>query len=85
MKKGKYFPNRLEFYRLRMKLSQKRAAAILGFRNVSVLSNYERGNSKPSLERALAMEILYRVPVAFLFPKGYETLRRRIRSKEEGG
>ena len=66
-----------------MQLSQKQVAKLLGLKNVSVLSQYERGRSLPSLERALGLEIIYRVPVAFLFPTLYEELRDRIRAKEE--
>jgi len=74
--------NRLMLYRKRMKLSQKEVAAILGLRTSGVLSHYERGTARPSLERALALGIVYRVPVAFLFPDLYETLRDHIRDKE---
>ena len=74
--------NRLVLYRKRMRLSQKQVAAILGLRNASILSNYERGTSRPSLERALALETIYRVPVAFLFPELYERIRARVREKE---
>lgn len=74
--------NRLMLYRKRMKLSQKEVAAVLGLRNAGLLSHYERGTSRPSLERALALEIVYRVPVAFLFPELYESIRERIRNKE---
>jgi transcriptional regulator with XRE-family HTH domain len=74
--------NRLVLYRKRMQLSQKDVALILGLKNVSVLSHYERGTSRPSLERALGLEIVYRVPVAFLFPEIYEGIRAKIRSRE---
>lgn len=74
--------NRLMLYRKRMKLSQKQVAAILGLRTSGVLSHYERGTARPSLERALALEIVYRVPVAFLFPELYESLRDGIRDRE---
>jgi len=74
--------NRLVLYRKRMRLSQKQVALILGLKNVSVLSNYERGISRPSLQRALGLEIVYRVPVAFLFPDLYEQTRARIREQE---
>jgi len=74
--------NRLVLYRKRMRLSQKQVALILGLKNVSVLSNYEHGISRPSLQRALGLEIVYRVPVAFLFPDLYEQTRARIREQE---
>ena len=74
--------NRLTLYRKRMRLSQKQVAAILGLSNATVLSHYERDKYRPSLERALALEIIYRVPVAFLFPELYEGIRAEIRDKE---
>jgi hypothetical protein len=36
----------------------------------------------PPLSTALRLEIIYRVPVAFLFPHMYDDLRIRIRDKE---
>ena len=74
--------NRLTLYRKRMRLSQKQVAAILGLGNAADLSRYERGKSRPTLERALALEIVYRIPVAFLFPDLYENLRAEIRDQE---
>jgi transcriptional regulator with XRE-family HTH domain len=67
-----------------MQFSQKKVAGLLGLKNVSVLSNYERGTTLPTIERALGLEIIYRVPVAFLFPGLYEELRGKIRDREEG-
>ena len=76
--------NQLVVYRKRMRLSQKQVAQILGLKNVSVLSNYERGISRPSLQRALGLEIVYRVPVAFLFPDLYDQIKASIRERESG-
>ena len=78
----KHNTNRLMLYRKRMELSQKQVASILGLKNLAVLSHYERGTSRPSLQRALGLEIVYRVPVAFLFPELYEEMRAKIRAKE---
>lgn len=78
----KHTTNRLLLYRKRMELSQKQVAAILGLKNIAILSHYERGTSRPSLQRALGLEIVYRVPVAFLFPELYEEIREEIREKE---
>ena len=78
----KHTTNRLLLYRKRMELSQKQVASILGLTNTAILSHYERGTSRPSLQRALGLEIVYRVPVAFLFPELYEEMREKIREKE---
>jgi transcriptional regulator with XRE-family HTH domain len=74
--------NRLMLYRKRMELSQKQVASLLGLKNIAILSHYERGTSRPSLQRALGLEIVYRVPIAFLFPDLYEEIRTTIREKE---
>ena len=81
----KYKTNRLTLYRKRMGLSQRTVAKLLGLTNVSVLSHYELGVALPSLKRALALEILYRVPVAFLFPNLYDPMREMIREAEKIG
>ncbi len=78
----KHTTNHLMLYRKRMELSQKQVAAILGLKNIAILSHYERGTSRPSLERALGLEIVYRVPVAFLFPELYEGIKTKIREQE---
>lgn len=77
-----HITNRLTLYRKRMRLSQKSVARLLGLENVSILSHYERGTSRPSLERALGLEVVYRVPIAFLFPELYEAIRTRVRERE---
>jgi len=76
-------PNDLAYYRLRWRLSQKRAAALLGYRDSTRLSRYENGHAIPPLEAALRLGILYRVPVDFLFPHLYNQLRQGIRAQEE--
>jgi len=78
-----YPPNKLAHYRKRMKFSQKHVATLLGLDGPGMLSHYEGGGFQPSLERALALEIIYRVPVAFLFPQLYEQIKAEIRGKEE--
>ena len=78
----KHTTNRLMLYRKRRELSQKQVASILGLKNIAIVSHYERGTSRPSLQRALGLEIIYRVPVAFLFPELYEEIRATIREKE---
>lgn len=77
-----YSTNKLAVFRKRMKFTQKQVAAILGLTNVSAISNYERGVSLPSLERAFSFAIVYRVPVELLFPDLYEWLRLELRQRE---
>ena len=66
-----------------MGLSQKRVARLLGYRDASMVSHYEHGRSYPPLPVALSLEIILRVPVAFLFPHLYDQIKQRIRQAEE--
>ena len=75
--------NSLILYRRRMGLSQKQVARLLGHRDTSMISHYEHGRALPPLAMALRLEIVYRVPVAFLFPAMYDALKRQIREHEE--
>ena len=50
----------------------------------STIQRYEAGRLLPRLMTALQFEILYRTPVAFLFPTIYADLRIRLRAEEEG-
>ncbi len=75
--------NNLVLYRRRMGLTQKHVARLLGHRDTSMVSRYEHGRSSPPLPVALSLEIILRVPVAFLFPGLYDQLKRRIRQAEE--
>ena len=76
-------PNDLVVYRRRMGFSQKQVARLLGHRDTSMISHYENSRALPPLAVALGLEIIYRVPVAFLFPGMYNELKRTIRGKEE--
>ena len=40
-------------------------------------------DERPTLETALRLELIYRVPVAFLFPSLYEGLRSKVRAAED--
>jgi transcriptional regulator with XRE-family HTH domain len=75
--------NNLILYRRRMGFTQKQIARLLGQRDASMVSHYEHGRALPPLAVALSLEIIYRVPVAFLFPAMYDELKREIREQEE--
>ena len=66
-----------------MGFTQKQVARLLGHRDASMVSHYEHGRALPPLRAALSLEIIYRTPVAFLFPAIYDQLRRQIREQEE--
>ncbi|HRS96586.1 MAG TPA: helix-turn-helix transcriptional regulator [Smithella sp.] len=75
-------PNRLWTYRKKKGLSQKRVAFLIAQKNSSQLSHYERGDKRPNLMNALKLEILYRVPVAYLYHELYDKLRDDIQTRE---
>lgn len=75
--------NNLVLYRKRMGFTQKHVARLLGHRDTSMVSHYEHGRSYPPLPVALSIEIILRVPVAFLFPGLYGEMKSRIRRTEE--
>jgi transcriptional regulator with XRE-family HTH domain len=84
MQTPKYKQNSLLLYRRRMGFTQKQVCRLLGHRDPSMVSHYEHGRSLPPLPVALSLEIILRVPAAFLFPGLYEDLKRSIRQQEEG-
>ena len=75
--------NNLVLYRRRMGFTQRQVARLLGHRDTSMVSHYEHSRALPPLAVALGLEIVYRVPVAFLFPAMYDELKRQIRQQEE--
>jgi transcriptional regulator with XRE-family HTH domain len=74
--------NNLVLYRRRMGFTQKQVARLLGHRDTSMVSHYEHNRALPPLIMALRLEIIYRVPVAFLFPAMYNEMKLRIRELE---
>lgn len=75
--------NALWKYRKRMGFSQSQVAEILGYVSQADISRLEHGRKLPSLIGALKLEIVYRVPVAFLFPELYARLKAKLREREE--
>jgi transcriptional regulator with XRE-family HTH domain len=66
-----------------MGFSQKHVARLLGQKDASMVSRYERERSLPPLAVALGLSAVYRVPVEFLFHGMYVDLRARIRELED--
>jgi transcriptional regulator with XRE-family HTH domain len=83
MRSAKQKENNLILYRRRMGFTQKHVADLLGHRGASMVSHYEHGRALPPLVVALSLEVIYRSPVAFLFPAIYDELKRRIRDDED--
>jgi transcriptional regulator with XRE-family HTH domain len=83
MEERKSKQNNLVLYRRRMGFTQKRVAELLGKSDATMITHYEHGRALPPLAVALSLEIIYRVPAAFLFPGMYEDLKRRIHGDED--
>lgn len=83
MKIVRRIKNSLWEARQRMGFSQERASRALGFKKTDVLSRYENGMRIPGLVNALKLEIIYRIPVAFLYRDLYRQLKEEIREREE--
>ena len=83
MHSAKQTQNNLILYRKRMGFTQRQVARLLGHRDASMVSHYEHGRAFPPLAVALSLEVIYRTPVAFLFPAMYDQLKKQIRAKEE--
>ena len=81
--KPSYMSNKLDLYRRRMRFSQRHVARLLGHKDNSAWSDYERGARLPSLVNALRLGIILRVPVEFIFGALHDELHDRIRSEEE--
>jgi transcriptional regulator with XRE-family HTH domain len=76
-------PNQLDIFRRKRKFTQKYVAHLLGHKDTSTWSDYERSKRLPSLVNALRLGIILRTPVEFLFHDLHDDLLRQIRAEEE--
>lgn len=75
--------NQIETYRRRMLFSTGHVAHLLGHCDTSTYRDYERGDRLPSLINAFRLGVILRVPLEFLFPDLYDSLKKEIRAEEE--
>jgi len=75
------YPNDLSVARKRLSLSCKRVSSLIG-KTPHTLTRYESGAAVPPLRTLLKLEIIYRMPVAFLYPSLYRNLREELRARE---
>jgi transcriptional regulator with XRE-family HTH domain len=75
------YPNDLSQARKRMHLSRKRVAMLIG-KTIYTVNRYETGALVPTLKTLLQLEIIFRMPVAFLYQQFYAVLRQDLRDRE---
>lgn len=71
--------NYLRSHRKRSCLSQDDVAYLLGVQSGAKICRYERSTRDPSLAAALALEAVFRKPVAKLFPALYRQIEEEVR------
>jgi len=80
--------NYVRTHRRRWALTQEEVAALLGFDSRTVISRIEQGERLPSLESALALEVLFGTAPRVMFPQFYaeveETVMQRAYLLHEG-
>ena len=76
-------PNCLRKYRRVRGLKQKDVAKILGLKNPSVISRWEKGVSFPNPKHLFRLAVLYRTMVDALFIDLIRLLRKDLLKKEE--
>jgi len=68
----------LHYVRKRRRMSQKQVAHLIGHRDVTMLSKYERGLLAPSLRTALKLTLLYRMPIHEIFVEEFSRARDEL-------
>jgi transcriptional regulator with XRE-family HTH domain len=74
-------PNYLRANRKRLALSQDEVAFLLGTENGAKVCRYERFVRVPSLETALACEVIFKRSVSELFPGLYQKVEREVAAR----
>jgi len=74
-------PNYLRTHRKRLGLSQADVSFLLGTKAVAQISRYECSVREPSLERALAYEVIFQKPVRELFGGLYERIEAEVAAR----
>ena len=71
-------PNYLRTFRKRSYLSQDEVAYLLGCKNGSKVSRYERFSREPTLKTALRYEALFGVPARELFAGVFQKVEKEV-------
>ena len=70
--------NYLRTFRKRSALSQKEVAYLLGTQSSANVCRHERFIQEPSLQTALAYEVIFQKPVSELFPGLFEKMQMEV-------
>jgi len=76
--KNSKFENNLWKFRKRANLKQKDVAYLLGIKNISQISRWEKGERLPSLENAFKLGEIYNCEIKELFPELSQNTKKFI-------
>jgi transcriptional regulator with XRE-family HTH domain len=76
------FPNRLKKYRRLFCLSQKEVATILGLKDTSPISRWEKGISLPSLIHLFRLSRIYKTMPSEMYFDLWQNVSKEISAKE---
>jgi DNA-binding XRE family transcriptional regulator len=71
----------LHFARKLRRLSQRQVAHLIGHRDSTMLSKYEKGLVAPPLRTALKLTLLYRLPVHEIFTEEFSQAKEELAKK----
>jgi transcriptional regulator with XRE-family HTH domain len=77
------YPNRLSFFRKLRHLSQKQMAALIGLKDRTMISKYERGQVLPSLPVESKMEIVFHADGPDIFPQEFKQWNNEVEHVKE--
>lgn len=76
------FPSQLRRYRKERGLRQKDVAKLLGIKNTTAISRWEKGENLPSLINAIKLSVVYHVLIDSLFIDLVRELRQEIHTRQ---
>ncbi len=59
-------------------LTQQELAALLGFQSAAHVSRIENGKRAPTVESALACQVIFGIPPSAMFPHAYDLVEERV-------
>jgi transcriptional regulator with XRE-family HTH domain len=68
----------LRYFREYRRLTQKQVAQLIGHRDRTMISRYERGLLMPTLRVAFKLTILYRIPLQEIFKTEFESAEQDL-------